>query len=41
MTTAFLFLRGQLPSISQRQVAQEAVASLKGVTQVRSEIEVG
>ena len=36
-----LFLRGHLPSFYQKQVAQEAVAKVKGVTQVRNEIEVG
>ena len=36
-----LFLRGHLPSFHQKQVAQEAVAKVKGVTQVRNEIEVG
>ena len=36
-----LFLRGRLSSFHQKQVAQEAVAKVKGVTQVRNEIEVG
>ena len=35
-----LFLRGRLPSFHQKQVAQEAVARVKGVTQVVNEIEV-
>ena len=35
-----LFLRGRLPSFHQKQVAQEAVAGVKGVTQVVNEIEV-
>lgn len=33
-----LFLRGRLPSFHQKQVAQEAVARVKGVTQVINEI---
>ena len=36
-----LFLRGHLSSFHQKQVAQETVARVKGVTQVRNEIEVG
>ena len=36
-----LFLWGQLSSFHQKQVAQEAVAKVKGVIQVRNEIEVG
>jgi osmotically-inducible protein OsmY len=36
-----LFLRGRLSSFHQKQVAQEAVARVKGVTQVINEIEVG
>jgi len=35
-----LFLRGRLPSFHQKQVAQEAVARVEGVTQVINEIEV-
>jgi len=35
-----LFLRGHLSSFYEKQVAQEAVAKVKGVTQVRNEIEV-
>ena len=35
-----LFLRGRLSSFHQKQVAQETVARVKGVTQVRNEIEV-
>ncbi len=35
-----LFLRGRLPSFHQKQVAQEAVARVEGVTQVVNEIEV-
>ncbi len=35
-----LFLRGRLSSFHQKQVAQEAVAGVKGVTQVVNEIEV-
>ena len=35
-----LFLRGRLPSFHQKQVAQEAVARVKGVTQVVNNIEV-
>jgi len=35
-----LFLRGRLPSFHQKQVAQEAVARVKGVTQVVNQIEV-
>ena len=35
-----LFLRGRLSSFHQKQVAQEAVAKVEGVTQVRNEIEV-
>ena len=35
-----LFLRGQLFCFHQKQIAQEAVAKVKGVTQVRNEIEV-
>jgi osmotically-inducible protein OsmY len=36
-----LFLRGRLSSFHQKQVAQETVARVKGVTQVINEIEVG
>jgi osmotically-inducible protein OsmY len=35
-----LFLRGRLPNFHQKQVAQEAVARVKGVTQVINQIEV-
>ena len=35
-----LFLRGHLSSFHQKQVAQETVAWVKGVTQVINEIEV-
>ena len=35
-----LFLRGRLPSFHQKQVAQEAIARVKGVTQVINRIEV-
>ena len=35
-----LFLQGRLPSFHQKQIAQEAVAMVKGVTQVVNEIEV-
>ena len=35
-----LFLRGQLPSFFYKQLAQEAVGKLRGVTQVVNEIEV-
>lgn len=35
-----LFLRGHLSSFYEKQVAQETVAKVKGVTQVRNEIEV-
>jgi hypothetical protein len=35
-----LFLRGRLPSFYQKQLAQEAVAGLHGVSQVVNEIEV-
>ena len=35
-----LFLRGRLPSFHQKQVAQEAVARVEGVTQVVNKIEV-
>lgn len=35
-----LFLRGRLPSFHQKQVAQEAIARVKGVTQVINGIEV-
>ena len=35
-----LFLRGHLSSFHQKQVAQETVARIKGVTQVRNDIEV-
>lgn len=35
-----LFLRGRLSSFHQKQVAQETVAGVKGVTQVVNEIEV-
>jgi osmotically-inducible protein OsmY len=36
-----LFLRGRLSSFHQKQVAQETVAGIIGVTQVLNEIEVG
>ena len=35
-----LFLRGRLPRFHEKQVAQEAVARVKGVTHVINEIEV-
>ena len=35
-----LFLRGRLPSFHLKQVAQEAAAMCKGVTQVVNQIEV-
>ena len=35
-----LFLRGHLSSFYEKQVAQETVARVKGVTQVVNEIEV-
>jgi osmotically-inducible protein OsmY len=35
-----LFLRGRLPSFYQKQLAQEAVAGLPGVTQVVNETQV-
>jgi osmotically-inducible protein OsmY len=35
-----LSLRGRLPSFHQKQVAQETVARVKGVTQVINEVEV-
>lgn len=35
-----LFLRGQVPSFYYKQLAQEAVARLEGVSQVVNEIEV-
>jgi osmotically-inducible protein OsmY len=35
-----LVLRGQLPSFYQKQLAQEAVADLEGVSQVVNETEV-
>ena len=35
-----LFLRGRLPSFYQKQLAQEAVAELEGVTQVVNQTEV-
>ena len=35
-----LFLRGQLPSFYQKQLAQEAVVGLAGVAQVINETEV-
>ncbi len=35
-----LVLRGQLSNFHQKQVAQETVAKVKGVIQVRNEIEV-
>ena len=35
-----LFLRGHLSTFHQKQVAQETVARVKGVTQVVNEIEV-
>jgi hypothetical protein len=37
---SILFLRGRLPNFYQKQLAQEAVARVKGVTQVVNEIEV-
>ncbi len=36
-----LFLRGRLFSFHEKQVAQEVVAGISGVTQVVNEIEVG
>ena len=36
-----LFLRGRLFSLHEKQVAQEVVAEVSGVTQVVNEIEVG
>ena len=36
-----LFLRGRLSSFHQKQVAQETVARVEGVTQVINEIKVG
>lgn len=36
-----LFLRGRLSSFFQKQVAQEAVAGVSGVTEVVNEIDVG
>ncbi len=36
-----LLLRGRLPSFYHKQLAQEAVARLPGVSQVINEIEVG
>ncbi len=36
-----LFLKGHLPSFYHKQLAQEAVAAARGVTQVINEIEVG
>ncbi len=36
-----LFLRGRLSSFHQKQVAQEAVARVEGVSQVTNEIRVG
>jgi len=36
-----LFLWGRLSSFHEKQVAQETVARVKGVTQVINEIEVG
>ncbi len=36
-----LFLRGQLPTFYQKQLAQEAVLGLAGVAQVVNETEVG
>jgi len=35
-----LFLRGQVPSFYYKQLAQEAIAGMKGVFQVVNEIEV-
>jgi hypothetical protein len=35
-----LFLRGRLPSFYQKQLAQEAVAGLPGVTQIMNETQV-
>ena len=35
-----LLLRGRLPSFYQKQLAQHAVASVKGVSQIVNEIEV-
>jgi osmotically-inducible protein OsmY len=35
-----LYLRGRLPSFYHKQLAQEAVAKVRGVTQVVNEIEV-
>ena len=35
-----LFLRGRLPSYYQKQLAQEAVAELEGVTQIVNQTEV-
>jgi osmotically-inducible protein OsmY len=35
-----LFLRGRLPSFHQKQVAQEAIARVEGVTQVINRIAV-
>ena len=36
-----LLLRGRLPSFYHKQLAQEAVAGVRGVSQVINEIEVG
>ncbi len=36
-----LLLRGHLPSFYHKQVAQEAVARVRGVSQVVNEIQVG
>ncbi len=36
-----LVLRGHLPSFYHKQLAQEAVAGARGVTQIINEIEVG
>lgn len=36
-----LFLTGRLSSFHQKQIAQEAVARVRGVTQVVNQIEVG
>ncbi len=36
-----VFLRGHLPSFYHKQLAQEAVAGVRGVIQVINEIEVG
>ncbi len=36
-----LLLRGRLPSFYHKQLAQEAVARVRGVSQIVNEIEVG